>query len=236
VLKPEVVAYVTPQELFEGAAQRFQALVLEALAGQESCRVALAGGSTPRGLYGLLAGLSLPWNRIDWFWGDERRVPPNHPDSNYAMAWESLLSKVPVEPTRIHRVETEFPEAAARYERTLKAVFHQVLPRFDLVLLGMGADGHTASLFPDSAALEERERLVVATQVPDLGERITLTLPVLNHAAQVMFLVSGLEKRPALRAVLHPEPGERPRPAGLVTAPAIWMVCPGLPQAGPDIQ
>ena len=184
----------------------------------------------------MLARASLPWERIDWFWGDERRVPLDLPDSNYRMAWEALLSKVPVDSARVHRIETEFPDAAGRYEATLKSVFDQALPCFDLVLLGMGADGHTASLFPGSAALEERERLVVATQVSGLGERITLTLPVLNHAAQVMFLVSGPEKQAALRAVLQPEPGERPRPAGLVTAPAIWMVCPGKPQACPDIQ
>ncbi|WP_005036810.1 6-phosphogluconolactonase [Holophaga foetida] len=224
MLNPEVVVHDAPQALFEGAARRFLALAQGCLERQGRFRVALAGGSTPMGLYVRLAEAEFPWERIDWFWGDERRVPPEHPDSNYGMAWKTLLSKVAVAPDRVHRVETEFPDAAERYEITLRAVFGEACPRFDLILLGMGADGHTASLFPGNAALEECQRLVVATQVAGLGERITLTLPVLNHAAAVMFLVSGREKREALRAVLNPEPRVPPRPAGLVQAPRVWMV------------
>lgn len=224
MLNPEVVVHGTPQELFEGAARRFLALAQGCLERQGAFRVALAGGSTPRGLYACLAEAEFPWERIDWFWGDERRVPWDHPDSNYGMAWNTLLSKVAVDPGRVHPVETAFPDAPDRYETTLKTVFGEPCPRFDLILLGMGSDGHTASLFPGSAALEERQRLVVATQVPGLGERITLTLPVLNHAASVMFLVSGRGKREALRAVLNPEHRVPPRPAGLVQAPRVWMV------------
>ncbi|MBP1625815.1 MAG: 6-phosphogluconolactonase [Holophagaceae bacterium] len=220
----EVVVHPTSQALFEGAAQRFLALASASLERQGRFRVALAGGSTPKGLYSCLAGAAFPWERIDWFWGDERMVPPEHPDSNFGMAFQALLSRVPVDHQRVHRVETERPDPAGRYETTLRDVFGEPCPRFDLILLGLGTDGHTASLFPGSTALDERDRLVASTLVPGLGERITLTLPVLNHAASVMFLVSGREKREALRAVLHPEPRVPPRPAGLVTAPRLWMV------------
>lgn len=224
MLNPEVVVHGTPHDLFESAARRFLALAERSLVRQGAFRVALAGGSTPKGLYARLAEAPFPWERIDWFWGDERRVPPDHPDSNYGMAWETLLSKVAADPERIHRIQAEFPDAAERYESTLKRVFGGPLPRFDLILLGMGADGHTASLFPGNAALGESQRLVVATQVPGLGERITLTLPVLNHAEFVMFLVSGREKREALQAVLAPKHRVPPRPAGMVQAPQVWMV------------
>jgi 6-phosphogluconolactonase len=177
--------------------------------------VALSGGSTPRALYSLLAGAEfqsqVPWDRVHFFWGDERCVPPDHPDSNYRMACESLLSKVPVPEENIHRIEgEEKPEiAAAKYEKAIRDFFQLAdseLPRFDLILLGLGDDGHTASLFPGSEALQETRRLAVATYVEKLkSHRVTLTLPVLNHAANIFFLVAGENKTGILKDVLQRE-------------------------------
>lgn len=164
--------------------------------------VALAGGNTPRGVYELLAkeqAGKLPWDKIHLFFGDERHVPPENPDSNYRMVRETLAGKVPIPEANVHRVRAELdaPAAASQYESTLRAFFQVQQgewPRFDLILLGMGQDGHTASLFSGSPALKNDSRLVVANPTTQKGERITLTLPVLNHAANVIFLVSGAGK------------------------------------------
>lgn len=158
--------------------------------------VALAGGRTPRAVYARLATEAYDWSGVDVFFGDERCVPPDHPDSNFLMAEETLLSKVPA---RVHRMQGETCEAAG-YEEELRAVFGTGLPAFDLVFLGMGADGHTASLFPGDPALEETRRLVVRVARPD-HPRLTLTLPVLSASKLAVFLVAGAEKREALRRV-----------------------------------
>jgi 6-phosphogluconolactonase len=196
-----------------------------------SFTVALAGGRTPRALYGLLAGGDgravfrslIDWDKVQVYWGDERHVPPDHVDSNYRMAHETLLSKVPVPAGNVHRIRAEEPDAAGAaedYERTLRT--HLRLspgqpPRFDLVLLGMGADGHTASLFPGSEALREAGRLVAAPWVEALKtHRITLTPVAFNGAACILFLVSGPEKAGMLRAVL-----EGPLQPDLLPAQAI---------------
>jgi 6-phosphogluconolactonase len=205
--------------------------------------VALSGGGTPRGLHTLLADpaepfrAAVPWDRLHVFWGDERPVPPDHPDSNYRMAHDTLLRHVPVPPEHVHRIVAEDPDharAAARYAETLARVFaaHGRLesgwPRFDLVLLGMGGDGHTASLFPGGDALREATRPVVAAWVAKLGtHRITLTPPVLNGADAVMLLVTGSDKAAALAAVLegprqpdvYPSQAIRPR-----TGRLLWLV------------
>ena len=160
----------------------------------------LAGGRTPRALYERLGMDDLPWSEVDVWFGDERCVPPDHPDSNYRMAHEALLSRVQA---RVHRMPSEGCDAAA-YERELRAAFGAGTPRFDLVLLGLGADGHTASLFPGDPALEERERLVVRVERPD-HPRLSLTLPLLSAAAQALFLVTGAEKRDALARLLAGE-------------------------------
>ena len=160
--------------------------------------VALAGGSSPRPLYERLAGCEFPWPQTEVFFGDERCVPPGHPASNYRMANEALLSKTPA---RVHRMAGERCDAAA-YEDELKQVFGPGLPVFDLVLLGLGEDGHTASLFPGDAALDEKERRVVRVQRPDFG-RLTLTLPVLSAAKVAMFLVTGESRRDALRRLVE---------------------------------
>jgi 6-phosphogluconolactonase len=195
--------------------------------------VALSGGSTPRALYERLAVCDLPWDRVELFFGDERCVPPDHKDSNYRMVRETLIAKVPVLGENVHRMRGEHkdPKIAAReYEIELETAFQLPFgdyPRFDLVLMGLGADGHTASLFPGSTALNER-RLVCATHVAKLDAwRITLTQSVFDHAACALFLVAGAEKAAALRSVLQPKPGEELLPAALidpVNGEILWFV------------
>ncbi|MCM8745022.1 6-phosphogluconolactonase [Thermomicrobium sp. CFH 73360] len=175
--------------------------------------IALAGGRTPRLLYELLAQPpfrdAVAWEQIEWFWGDERMVPPDHDESNYRMAAEILLTVLAIPADRIHRVPTELgPEQAAlAYEATMRAAFgvsEDEVPRFDLILLGMGQDGHIASLFPHTPALEETRRLVVANPVPALSStRITITPVVLQAARAVLVLVTGSEKAQAVRRALE---------------------------------
>ncbi len=210
------------EALAVAAAGAFARCAGEGIRKRGSFSVALAGGSTPRRLHALLAeaegrgpGDRIDWTKVHCFWGDERHLPPDHPESNYRMARETLLSKIPVPEANVHRIRGEEPDAAraaALYEQELARHFglpHGARPRFDLVLLGLGSDGHTASLFPGSDAIWETVRLVAAPWVEKLGtHRITLTPPVLNGAAEVLFLVCGAEKAPALHAVLEGE--ERP--------------------------
>src|SRR5204863_8511797 len=196
--------------------------------------VALSGGNTPRSLYAELAGAEFRerifWGRVHFFWGDERAVAADHPDSNYRMAHEALLAKIPVPRENVHRIETERgPKgAAAAYEIVLRDFFALgggSWPRFDLILLGIGDDGHTASLFPGSATLGEDKRLVSATFVEKLkSDRITLTLPVLNQAANVIVLVSGGAKAKAVREALTADsrlPAARVRP---LDGTLLWIL------------
>jgi 6-phosphogluconolactonase len=169
-----------------------------------------------------------------FFWGDERHVPPTDPDNNYRMVEEAMLSKIPVAAGNVFRIKTENPDAAAAaedYEQTLRKFFALEpgqFPRFDLILLGMGPDGHTASLFPGTTALQEKSRLVVANWVEKMKtHRITLTLPVLNAARCVTFLVSGTDKAPALKAVLEADVPAEQYPAKLVKpsdGKLIWLI------------
>jgi 6-phosphogluconolactonase len=224
-----------PAALAEAAAEEWRARALAAIAASGRFAVALAGGSTPRRLYELLAAPSAgyraahPWGRTHVFFGDERAVPPDDPESNYGMARDALLARVPVPGENVHRIRgEEDPEVAARrYEDELRAFFGAA-PRFDLVLLGMGADGHTASLFPGSPALDDPARWVAAPFVPALGvRRITLTLRALESASRVVFLVSGAAKAPVLARILSGGPGAMAFPAGRVRAPAgsvLWLV------------
>lgn len=172
------------------AAERFLALRPRTLA--------LAGGSTPRSLYERLAACDFAWRETEVFFSDERCVPPGHPASNFGMAAGALLSKVPV---RVHRMRGEDCDAAG-YEQELSEVFGPGIPKFDLVLLGLGEDGHTASLFPGDAALMVRDRRVVRVERPDYA-RLTLTLPVLSRARTALFLVSGRTKRDQVRRLLR---------------------------------
>jgi 6-phosphogluconolactonase len=227
----------TPQELFEAAAEEVIRCAKQAVAERGRFTIALSGGSTPKNLFALLATnarTSLPWEKTFFFWGDERHVPPTDADSNYRMADEAMLSKIPVAASNVFRIPAEEPEASAvadAYEQTLRKFFELKageFPRFDLILLGMGPDGHTASLFPGTDALKEKSRLVVANYVEKLKtSRLTLTLPVLNAARCVTFLVSGTDKASALRAVLESDaPGEQ-YPSKLVRPDdgrLIWFV------------
>lgn len=233
----EVRTLTTPQELFEAGAELVAHSAKDAVEERSRFTIALSGGSTPRSLYNLLATNacnSLPWDRMYFFWGDERHVPPTDKESNYRMAREAMLEKVAVPASNIFRMPTENPDAnavAETYEQTLQKFFAlepNQAPTFDLILLGLGPDGHTASLFPETAALQEKNRLVVANFVEKLDtHRITFTLPVLNAARCVAFLVSGIDKAPALQSVLQSDaPGEK-YPAKLVhptNGKLIWLV------------
>lgn len=233
----EIRTLTTPQELFEAGAELVAHSAKEAIDERGRFAIALSGGSTPRALYHLLATnarTSLPWDRMFFFFGDERHVPPTDKDSNFKMADDAMLSKLPIPKENIFRVPAENPDAAAAaaaYEQSLSKFFALEpgqFPVFDLILLGLGPDGHTASLFPGTAAVQEKSRLVVANRVEKFDTfRITFTLPVLNAARCVAFLVSGTDKAPALQAVLQSDaPGEQ-YPAKLVhpaNGKLIWLV------------
>jgi 6-phosphogluconolactonase len=213
-------------------AERFAAAAREAVEARGRFSVALSGGGTPRRAYALLAeepfASAVPWERVQFWWGDERCVPAGHPRSNFRMAREALLSRVPVPEANVHRVRGELgaARAAAGYERELRDAWDGGMPRLDLVHLGMGGDGHTASLFPFSPALQERNRLAA----PALNEgelRVTLTVPVLNASRRLDFLVTGADKAARLRGVLQGALDPLRIPAQLVRPSAgepVWIV------------
>ncbi|MGB6974329.1 MAG: 6-phosphogluconolactonase [Terracidiphilus sp.] len=208
--------------LAEAVAEHFTQVTAQAAAARGRARIAISGGSTPKAAFQLLADPAkpfrarMPWDKLDLYWVDERCVPPGDADSNYRMTREAMLDHVPLPPERIHRMEGELePEvAAARYESELRNSFRlegAETPRFNLVALGMGPDGHTASLFPHTAAIHELGRLAVANHVQNKDAwRITLTWPVINQAASVFFLIGGADKAVALQEVfLGPRDPER---------------------------
>lgn len=209
----QVTVFPAAAELFAAAADEFLRIIIESLAQRSTVSIALSGGSTPRSIYSLIAERAktipqgggedgrIDWRKVHLFFGDERCVPPDDKDSNYRMVRESLLSNSGLGAARVHRVKAELaPEEAARqYEEDLRQHFGAGMPAFDLILLGLGPDGHTASLFPNTAALGVADRFVVANEVPQQkSTRITFTFPVLNNAKEVLFLVSGEEKSSAL--------------------------------------
>jgi 6-phosphogluconolactonase len=210
--------------------------VLAATPRSRTCRIALSGGETPRPWFQALAETSLPYARLELFWGDERSVPPDHPDSNYGWARRLWLDHVPLDPAQIHPWPTDRDpaEAAEVYAATLRRVFAaDEWPRFDLVVLGLGADGHTASLFPHSPALDA-PGWTVAVVVPGHGVRLSLTLGVLAAARRVLFLAAGEAKREAVRRTLAPLPGESPTVAGRIHAPVVdWVLDPAAAAALP---
>jgi len=230
-------------DLFHAAAEEFVRAARTAIGAQGRFAVALSGGSTPKALYSLLATnyADFVWNRIFLFFGDERHVPPTAADSNYRMVNESLLTKIQIPAENVFRVQAENPDAAAaasEYEAQLRRFFELrsgdrpgdrlgEFPRFDLILLGLGPDGHTTSLFPDSPALEEQSRLVVANWVAKFNaHRITFTFPVLNRAAEIIFLASGADKADMVRQVLEgkntpPLPSQRVQPTD---GKLLWML------------
>ena len=214
--RPVTVTYkvsVSPAATAYAAAQLFTLAAAEAAQARGIARIAVSGGTTPKAMFALLADPNepflnqVPWDRLDLFWVDERCVPPDHPDSNYRMTSEALLSKVPLPADHVHRMEGELdPEvAAARYESTIRNAFKlegAQTPTFDLVLLGMGDDGHTASLFPHTEALDNLAGIAIANHVPQKDTwRITLTWPVINQSREVAFLIEGDAKAQVLHDV-----------------------------------
>lgn len=210
------------------ACARAADLIVEAARGEKDFTLALSGGGTPRTLYSLLAGPragELPWDALDFWFGDERCVPFGDKKANFEMASETLFAPARVDPARVHRMEGELPpeEAARRYEDALRARFDGRLPAFDLDLLGLGTDGHTASLFPGTAALEETARWVVPNEAPvEPRKRLTLTFPVHNASKRVLFLVAGADKAEAVKRALKTGdvPAARVRPAGEL----VWIL------------
>lgn len=229
-----------PGAVATAAADRFVESATAALDENGVFRVALSGGGTPKAVYPLLLEPgrrdAIDWSRVEFFWGDERAVPPDHPESNFGVAYQMLIAQLPsVRPERIHRMPAEAPDldaAALSYETELRLAFGtrgDELPAFDLVWLGMGPDGHTASLFPGSTALDEAERWVVGNWAPEpQAWRMTLTFPVINAARRVLFVVEGANKADAVRAI---RAGDSGLPSERVAGDAVeWLLDP--PAAG----
>jgi 6-phosphogluconolactonase len=233
----EVRRYPDSTSLAHGAAELFVLLSKQAIATQGRFTVALSGGATPREFYNLLAhepyASQVEWAHVHFFWGDERCVPPEHPNSNLHMAREALLNHVPVSAENIHAMQGDIDpaQAAAEYEQRLRIFFassSNTPPRFDLILLGIGDDGHTASLFPVTAAVHEPTRWVVGHFVEKLNAwRLTMTPPIINAAANVVFVVAGKSKAEALRDILNGpyQPDTLPAQAiHPITNQAIWLM------------
>lgn len=240
------VVLPTPEAVADAAADRIVAAARNAIRRRGTFRIALSGGSTPRPVYALLAAqprvAAVDWSRAEFFWGDERCVPPNHPESNFGVARQLLLDRVPgVRATAIHRMQADEPDrdrTARGYQSEIARAFGVAAdaprpPAFDLIWLGMGHDGHSASLFPGSTALAERRRWVVASWAPAPAVwRMTLTLPIINAARSVLFVVSGSDKASPLRSIRS---GSRDLPAARVRArTTLWLV--DMAAAGTDPQ
>ncbi len=221
------------------AAQEFVQAAAEAVRIKGSFNVALAGGSTPKAVYSLLVNDSalrsqVPWDKMHLFFGDERHVAPDHPDSNYRMASDVMISKSPLKPEQVMRIKGEYPDAeqaALEYEKALCEYFKLKAgeyPRFDLVLAGMGNEGHTLSLFPGTKALHADRRIAVRNWIGKLyTERITLTAPAASNAAHIIFMVTGADKAPALKAVLEGPFEPEQLPAQLLqpqNGKLLWLV------------
>lgn len=222
--EPRVLVYDDAVAVAGGAAVSIAERAREAIEARGLFTLALSGGSTPRKVYELLAGedfrKEMDWTNVHVFFGDERMVPPDHAESNYRMASESLLSHVAIPPENVHRIDGVGDAAAnaSAYEREMRGLFGDLeWPRLDLVLLGMGDDGHTASLFPGTEALKEQRLWVAPNWVEKLGAwRVTLTVPVINAARHVTFLVTGADKAARLREVLKGERDPSRLPAQLI--------------------
>ena len=234
--KPEIIVLDDAQALFVRAAEEIVHVSGEAICTHGQFTLGLTGGNTPADVYTLIATrfhLSVDWNAVHLFWGDERCVPPDDPASNYGMADRTMLSKLNLDPSQIHRMRGEDdPELAAReYDKELEQFFslgRGEVPHFDLILLGLGDNVHIASLFPGSAALHEQQRLAVAVEVDAAQrKRITLTPPVLNKAGRVMFIVSGSNKAEAVKAALEGTRDPDKYPAQIIDSnpgEVIWLL------------
>ncbi len=233
-LQPDLRVHPDLGTLSRAVAESVVSLAASAIGERGRFTVALSGGNTPRTLYRLLATDyrdQISWTQVQVFWGDERYLPHDHPRSDYRMARKTLLDRVPVPEQNVHPMLTQFPrpeQAADAYQATLRAHFPGQWPRFDLILLGLGADGHTASLFPNNPALDEKTRWVTAVRAnvkPPL--RLTLTLPAINHAANIYFVVAGKEKAHALERALADDADVKAAPAAGVRpddGALVWWV------------
>ncbi len=215
--------YSDPAALANAVAREWLKLAQESIAVRGAFHVTLAGGSTPKALYERLArpdsAMRPEWSRTFIYFGDERAVPPDHEQSNYRMAKTALLDRVPIPPAQVFRIESELPDlkkAALVYSRKIAMTLPQApngMPQFDLVLLGMGEDGHVASIFPDTEALTEPRKLVMPVFVEKLNSwRVTMTLPLINHARRVMMLVTGAAKAELVARVLAGKSGPKTLP------------------------
>jgi 6-phosphogluconolactonase len=237
--KRQLRIFVDVEAVSQAAAAEFVRCGTDAISRRGRFWVALSGGSTPQRLYRLLSGHpyrdQIDWTKVEVFWGDERCVPPDHKDSNYRMAHQELLERVPIPSSQVHRIQAERADkdsAARDYQNELARVGGVVPsgdpPRFDLILLGMGPDGHTASLFPFTTALKETTRWVVVNFVPKFAtDRITMTLPILNRAREALFLVAGTDKAEPLAEVLEGPPQPDKLPSQLIQpgdGPVVWYV------------
>jgi len=242
-----IQTFPTPEELARAAAELILETATNCVAAHGRFTLCLAGGNTPRQLYRLLASVpfahAMPWDQVHLFWGDERWVPPTHPDSNAAMAMAALVEHVPIPLHQVHPIQTagHTPQGSAEaYEQTIRRHFAPLEPRFDLMLLGVGSNGLTASLFPGTLAVQERQRLVVANHLPTFQTwRVTVTLPLINASRQVLFLATGSLKAPILARVLKDEPESDGLPAAMVEpteGTVLWFLdqqaASGLAQAG----
>jgi 6-phosphogluconolactonase len=235
--EPNIIVLDDPQSVYVHAAEEIVHYAGEAVCTHGEFMIALSGGSTPAGVYEIIAErfkLSVDWKEVQFFWGDERCVPQSDLRSNFAMADRAMLSKLPLKPAQIHRIAGEIePEAAAlAYEEDLRRAFNLAggeLPRFDLIMLGLGENRHTLSLFPgDSAALHEAIRGVIAVTVDaDPPRRVTFTAPLANHAQRLMFIVTGTEKAAAVRDVIEGPRDPDRFPAQLIApddGEVVWML------------
>jgi 6-phosphogluconolactonase len=239
IVPPDVRILTNIDAIAKSAAQDFVQSATQAVSEKGSFTVALAGGSTPKALYSLLASdaalrSQVPWDKMYVYFGDERSVGPDHADSNFRMATETMLSKVPLKAEQIFRIKGEYKDtdkAAQEYEQVLRTSFKIAegqFPRFDLVFLGIGNEGHTASLFPGTKALHETKRLVVRNWVGKLyTNRITLTAPAINNAARVIFMITGADKALALKGILEGPYEPEQLPAQLIQPPngkLVWLL------------
>ncbi len=238
-MPPDVRILTNIDAIAKRAAQDFVQSATQAVSEKGSFTVALSGGSTPKALYSLLASdaalrSQLPWDKMYLYFGDERSVGPDHPDSNFRMATETMFSRVPLKPEQVFRIKGEYKDtekAAQEYEQALRASFkigEGQFPPFDLVFLGIGNEGHTASLFPGTKALHETKRIVVRNWVGKLyTNRITLTAPTINNAARVIFMVTGADKALAMKGILEGPYEPDQLPAQMIQPPngkLLWLV------------
>ncbi|MFQ5864594.1 MAG: 6-phosphogluconolactonase [bacterium] len=222
-MERNIQVYSSKSELVKAVTEKIINAINRSVYQQGVCYLALAGGNTPRDVYSLVAKEHVKnhvsWNNVHLFWGDERTVPPDHPESNYGMVKHSLLDHIAIPAENIHRIPAEMAprQAAEEYTRGLHGLFKEMPPHFDLILLGVGGDGHTASLFPGTDVLNENSQPVAAVFVPKLNTwRVTLTLPVLNAAREIIFLVSGSSKSEIVRRIMSVEQPTKELPASLI--------------------